>query len=556
MVTKMDPAQMQAHLATIVDSSDDAIHSNELDGAIRTWNLGAEKLYGYTAEEIVGKPISMLVPPDRPGEVKEILLRSEKGERVDRLDTERLRKDGTVVPVSLTISPIRDKNGAVIGAATIARDIKYRKLLEVALEAARDQALETSRLKSEFLTTMSHEIRTPMNGVIGMTGMLLDTELDPDQREYAETVRFSGEALLTIINDILDFSKIEAGKLKLKILDFDLRTAVKEAADLLAAQANFKGLELNTIVRPEVPTTVRGDPGRLRQVLINLVGNAIKFTETGEVVVRVGLAAANPHEFIVRFEVTDTGVGIAPDFVPRLFDSFSQADSSNTRTHGGTGLGLALSKQLVELMGGSITVDSKPGQGSTFTFTVRLTKRPDKAPGIAAAPGGTDPAPLVKGHRLSEAEAQNMPRLLVAEDNPVNQKIAAAMLAKIGYRADIVANGAEAVEAFSRIPYGAILMDCQMPKMDGYQATVEIRKREQGTRIPIIAMTASNMAEDRDGCLAAGMDDFLSKPVAVDVLAKVLRLWIANETQPGDVSGAQERTLMPVTPLRAALDGG
>ncbi|MGI8427494.1 MAG: PAS domain S-box protein, partial [Actinomycetota bacterium] len=337
-MTKMDPAQMQAHLATIVDSSDDAIHSNELDGAIRTWNLGAEKLYGYTAEEIVGKPISMLVPPDRPGEVKEILLRSEKGERVDRLDTERLRKDGTVVPVSLTISPIRDKNGAVIGAATIARDIKYRKLLEVALEAARDQALETSRLKSEFLTTMSHEIRTPMNGVIGMTGMLLDTELDPDQREYAETVRFSGEALLTIINDILDFSKIEAGKLKLKILDFDLRTAVKEAADLLAAQANFKGLELNTIVRPEVPTTVRGDPGRLRQVLINLVGNAIKFTETGEVVVRVGLAAANPHEFIVRFEVTDTGVGIAPDFVPRLFDSFSQADSSNTRTHGGTGL--------------------------------------------------------------------------------------------------------------------------------------------------------------------------------------------------------------------------
>jgi len=303
-------ADDRAHLVAIIDSSDDAILSNALDGTILTWNAGAEALYGYSAADAVGSNISMLVPEDRSAEVTNILERIVRGERVDHFETLRVRKDGRVVPVSLTISPIRSPSGEVTAASTIARDMTEARRLQASLEVARDQAREASRLKSEFLAVMSHEIRTPMNGVIGMTSLLLDTDLDPVQREYAETVRSSGEALLTIINDILDFSKIEAGKLSLEFIDFDLRSVVEEVADLLADRAHAKGLELSTLVRPEVPTAVRGDPGRLRQVLTNLVGNAVKFTEEGEVVVTASVARETARDALVLFEVTDTGIGI------------------------------------------------------------------------------------------------------------------------------------------------------------------------------------------------------------------------------------------------------
>ncbi|MDP9068216.1 MAG: response regulator [Actinomycetota bacterium] len=667
----LDGETLRAHLAAIVDSSDDAILSKSLDGIVLSWNPAAERLYGYRPDEIVGKSIATLVPDDRAGEVDKILERIRQGRAVEHFETVRVHKNGTRIPVSLTISPIRDAAGNIAGASTIARDISERKRLERELQEARDQALEASRLKSDFLATMSHEIRTPMNGVIGMTGVLLDTELDPQQRQYAETVRRSGEGLLTIINDILDFSKIEAGKLDLEILDFDLRTVVEEVADLLAEQAHSKGLELVTRLRPAVPRAVRGDPGRVRQVLTNLVGNAIKFTETGEVVVDADVAEEGPEEVLVRFNVTDTGIGIAPNLLPRLFTPFSQADSSTTRTHGGTGLGLAISKQLVEMMGGTIEVDSQPGEGSTFTFTVRLAKRSERAPkeraarhlhGLrvlvvddnrtnreilehqvaswgmssatapdadsalallreAAATGrpfdialldmempGTDglalaeairadrligalplvlltssgvrgsaesardagfaayltkpvrqshlydcvatvigagvpvPPRLITRQTLTQARAESRPRVLVAEDNQVNQKVAAAMLAKLGYRTDIVANGAEAVEALSRIPYGAVLMDCQMPEMDGYEATLEIRNAERGkTRTPIIAMTAAAMAGEREKCLAVGMDDYVSKPVKLDELSSVLARWVpSNAADPADGQGADD----------------
>ena len=659
----------------------------------------AEAILGYPIEEWLSSPtfwVDHMHPEDRNW-APQHCLREVRKHRAHTFEYRMLAADGRTVWIQDLVSVLVE-NGRVTKLRGILEDITARKLSEVELAqaaqdlerknrelaVARDQALEAVKIKAEFLATMSHEIRTPMNGVIGMTGLLLDTQLTPEQREYAETVRFSSEHLLDIINEILDFSKIEAGKLDLEIVNFDLHTTVEDTLGLLGERAYAKGLELTCLMQAGVPTLLRGDPGRLRQILVNLIGNAIKFTEQGEIVVTVSVSdeqemgtppSTNTPRRWFRIEVSDTGIGITPEQQTKLFQSFTQADGSTTRKYGGTGLGLAICKKLVEMLGGRIGVDSKVGVGSVFWFTVPFYLQPEGAqqaslptvalkgrrilivddhatnrkvleqylygrgvtyksaengvealqclrdaaarqtpfdlaildmqmPGMdglelakqiksdhtisptrlvlltsvgqrgdakAAQDAGLDayltkpirqslvfeclglvlghtsdvagtidrsPASIITQHTVAEAMMQSRPLVLVVEDNPVNQKVAANMIEKLGYRVNVAANGREAVESLARIPYSLVFMDCQMPEMDGFEATRIIRDQESNLQqtggkpahLPIIAMTANAMTEDREQCLAAGMDDFLGKPVTSKSLSTVLGRWLPLNT--------------------------
>jgi len=592
-------------------------------------------------------------------------------------DLASCRRDQSEFPVQISLSAVDTVEGRFVLAAI--RDVSAQRLHDQELCAAKEAAESSARAKSEFLATMSHEIRTPMNGVIGMTDLLLSTALTADQRDYAEMIHASGESLLGIINDILDFSKIEARKLDLERVAFDVRTTVEGAVAAFSDRARNKGVELGCLIHGTVPAMVEGDPGRLRQVVNNLIGNAVKFTERGDVLVSVTLASAGADGSVeLRIEVADTGIGMTPEQCGKLFQPFTQADSSTTRKYGGTGLGLAICRQIVELMQGQIGVESAPGKGSRFWLTVRMTRyskdsqlpaQPDGLParlrgrrvlivdalainrkilehqflaqglvcrsvgesagalealrqaaadghpfdlaildmqmpgmnglqlarhikgdpairpvrlvlyvsqgqrgdvkaaqeaGVAAYltkpvrqeqlldclrlvldQGPSDPAACEAGaiitrHRLAEARADLQGCVLVVDDSPINQKVAAKMLEKMGCRVDVAANGREAVEAVASRPYDLVLMDCQMPEMDGFEATQEIRrweaKGQEGAasdasghargRIPIVAMTANAMAGDRERCLASGMDDYLSKPVQLQDVKAVLERWL------------------------------
>ncbi len=404
------------------------------------------------------------------------------------------------------------------------------------LESALSTAREATQLRSRFLANISHEIRTPMNGVLGMTDFLLATPLSSEQQEFAESIKRSSDALLALINDILDLSKIEAGKLRLDRVPFQLEATLAELASQFAAEARLKGLEFVSNVPSDLPRVVVGDPGRLRQVLRNLLGNALKFTDRGVIGVRAELLNEATNVIQVRFTVHDTGIGMPADQQSRLFESFTQGDGSSTRRHGGTGLGLAISKQLVELLGGEIGVASEPGEGSRFWFTASFGKA---APGEISAPRPAARVAAVTQAARAVAPAPKRPaaqspvaiqshlRVLLAEDNEINQRITLRLLEKLGVAADAVVNGREAVQALEKRKYDLVLMDCQMPDMDGFEATAIVRSREGSThRTPICALTANAMEGDRERCLAAGMDDYISKPVGLEKLQKAVDRWV------------------------------
>jgi two-component system, sensor histidine kinase and response regulator len=631
----------------VVDTAGSLVMVMKPDGAIERFNDACERLTGRSEAELRGRRPTELVAEHDRERVLGVFQRVTAGDFPITFEIDWIAADGSLRRIAWSNTCLLDQAGRITHVVAAGTDVTER------LDAL-ERAVDASHAKSEFLANMSHEIRTPLNGVIGMLELLSDTDLSPDQREYARTAAVSGDALLGVINDILDFSKIEAGKLELDVDDFDLREVVEDTAEVLAHQAHKKRIELTALVADDIPALVRGDRGRFRQVLLNLLSNAIKFTEAGEVSVRAQARPDGDDELLVEVAVRDTGIGIPPDRIAALFEPFLQGDSSTTRRFGGTGLGLAISRQLVELMGGELSATSTPGEGSVFRFSARVGVSRDERPTrrrrvslpeglrilivddsaanreilraslasrvtrcdeaesaedalvlMHTAAGSGEPYELVvldfhmpgmNGLELARAirrtprlrlarlvmltsttssgaadegvvdafltkpvrravllervsqvfaprEAAPAPepvvqaapppevaaRVLVAEDNPVNQLVIQGMLDKRGYTCDIVANGHEALTQLARGVHAAVLMDVQMPELDGVETTARIRANEpDDTHLPIIAMTASAMEGDRERFLAAGMDDYITKPLRPDQLDAVLERWVGG----------------------------
>jgi len=638
----------------ILDIADNAIICTDASGQIVFFNQGAERIFGWRAGEVVGKELSLLIPERFRKGHGQRMAGFHHGNETARRMGERgtiyaLRKDGTEFPAEASIS--RSQSGGEWILTAILQDISERRAYERELEAAKEKAEAAMLAKGIFLANMSHEIRTPLNAVIGMTTLLLNTGLDDEQRDHAQTIRNSGEALLAIINDLLDYSKIDIGRLDLERQAFEIRHSIEDALDLVAPGVGGKQIELMCTIEPDVPEMILADATRLRQILVNLLSNAVKFTQCGEVLLEVKAKWLSGQQYALHFVVSDSGIGIPAHRLEDIFDSFTQVDASTTRQYGGTGLGLSISKRLAEIMGGSITVESEPGSGSCFTLSIvadaaegkssseLLHKRasplagrrilivddnatnrrillaqalqwrmkpvavasavqaldlvahgepfdvalidlimPDM-PGTAllraigqARPGSAPPVVLLMpiGERVQVQEGDDVQfaarlskpvkpamlldallkalgayrgvtavpatmqradqagvEILVAEDNAINQKVIQQQLRRLGYQADIVGNGAEAVAALERQQYGVVLMDVQMPVMDGIEATRQLRLRFRGLNVPyIVAMTANALPGDRERCLAAGMDTYLPKPVIFDDLRQTLALAI------------------------------
>ncbi|MFN7950032.1 MAG: PAS domain S-box protein [Blastocatellia bacterium] len=508
--------QARARLTALLEATSDYISISYPDGSIYYANSAFRHLLGLSEKEDLAclRPsdvyplwaLSAVMNESIPAAIKNGVWQGEAA---------LLDQQGREVPVSQVILAHKS-GGRVEFLSTIARDITESKRVQAELERAMIAAEAASRSKSEFLANMSHEIRTPMNGIIGMTELALDTELSQQQRKYLERVRFSADALLSLLNDILDFSKIEAGRLDLEQIDFRLRESLADTLAILELRAEQKGLALRCEVESDVPDALVGDPGRLRQIIINLVSNAIKFTHTGSVTVSVRAETVTEQEALLHFAVTDTGIGIPADKQKVIFDPFTQADGSTTRKYGGTGLGLSICSKLVKMMHGQIGVDSEINRGSIFHFTARFN------PGIVAneplpeITSGPTPMPDETISAATTGEPEGL-RILLAEDNEINQEVAVALLQKHGHQVTVAVNGLKAIEAWQRAEFDLILMDVQMPEMGGFEATAVIRGRElrRSTHIPIIALTAHAMKGDRERCLAAGMDGYLTKPIQI-----------------------------------------
>ncbi|MFZ4857441.1 MAG: response regulator [Desulfuromonadaceae bacterium] len=664
----------QLKLTRAIEQCPVSIVITDTRGIIEFVNPKFTEVTGYSAAETIGKDVMIQqtfgeTSPETYNDLWTTISRGNtwEGEYLNRC------KDGSLIWERTTISAIQDHSGTIVHYIAVTEDVTERKNILAQLTIAKEQAEQASLAKSSFLATMSHEIRTPMNGVIGMTGMLLETELSPEQKEFTEIVRKSSENLLTIINEILDFSKIESGKLDLEILDFDLRVTLEDAAEMLSLRADDAGIELVCRIDPAVPSHLKGDPGRLRQIIINLVGNAIKFTTKGEVSISAVLRSEQKDAATIHFEVSDTGIGIPESRLAAIFEPFTQVDGSTTRKYGGTGLGLAICKQLTELMNGEFGVKSTEGVGSTFWLTITFEKQDaeslaaiknlkfsenidltksrilvvddnatnrrlmvtllkywgcrydiavDGEDGLAMLYKAVDledpfqialldqempkmdglelgrrikqdprlastlmvmitslarrgdvtvmdeigfsgylPKPVRQGQLYgvlelilakSAGQLQDMPnqsriitkhavseygrqglRILLAEDNIINQKVAQHMLKSLGYKVDVVADGSEAVQALKMIDYDLVLMDCMMPEMNGFDATTLIRDPDSGVlnhTVPIVAMTANATGEDRKKCLESGMDDYLSKPVRKETLEEMISKWVERDT--------------------------
>jgi PAS domain S-box-containing protein len=524
-------------LRLILNSTAEAIYGIDLHGHCTFCNKACLDLLGYgNQDELLGKDMHDLIHHSHndgtPFPVHECrIFRAFKLGQGTHADDEVLwRKDGSSFPSEYWSYP-QTKDGQVVGAVVTFVDVTERKRTEEAMVAAKNLAEQANRAKSEFLANMSHEIRTPMNGVIGMTQLLLNTDLDEDQQRFASTIKHSGETLVALVNDILDYSKIEAGKLVLESIDFDLSSLLNEVAAALVTHSKAKNLKLECSLATDVPTKLCADPRRLQQILNNLIGNAIKFTSLGSVTVRVGLLQESASDALLRFSIRDTGIGIPSARLGQLFQKFSQVDASTTRKYGGSGLGLAISKDLVHLMEGNIGVESTEGQGSEFWFTVRLKKQKSLQPQAACVQPTI--APITPAPVHTHAPAAGLPasssRILLVEDNETNQEVALALLRFLKLKADVAVNGVEALKALGVKDYDLVLMDVQMPEMDGYEATRQIRSGQsaaKNSKVPIIAMTANVLPRDRQMCAEAGMNDYIAKPLELDCLRDTLKTWL------------------------------
>jgi PAS domain S-box-containing protein len=492
--------------------------------------------YGFGRTDLFGVCLYDAIP-NFPEKWKETHRRGLAGEKQHVDEDQWMRADGNLQWVSWALHPWRDPSGTIGGIIISAEDISQRKLSDQLLHDAKRAAEAANAAKSTFLANMSHEIRTPLNGILGMTELILDTELTADQRENLDLVHFSADSLLSIINDILDFSKIEAGKLDIELIPFQLRESLQQILKTCAIRAQQKGLQFSFNAPVDVPDAVIGDPGRLRQVLLNLVGNAIKFTERGQILVAVAAAFPVDGRVLLHFGVKDTGIGIPPEMQEKIFAAFAQADGSMARKYGGTGLGLAICVRLVEMMGGRIWVESVPQQGSIFHFTLDLALSVESAISIDGQPGSSEGASQTQPPLSAtlEAVAGRGCRVLLVEDNAVNRTLAQRLLQKRGFTVSIAVDGKQAIAATQSDEFDLVLMDIQMPEMDGFEATAEIRKREKltGRRTPIIALTAHALKEDRERCLSARMDAYVTKPIRpaelFSVIQNVLRLSAAQD---------------------------